>query len=130
MIVPDASVLLEVLLRTPAALAIEERLLDPSESLHAPHLLDLEVAQVLRRYVQRGELTVERGTLSLDLLMQFPIRRYGHEPLIPRIWQLRENITAYDAAYVSLAEGLRATLLTRDVRLADAPGHAAKVELI
>lgn len=130
MIVPDASVLLEVLLRTPAALAIEERLFAPREPLHAPHLVDLEIAQVLRRYVQRGELAPERGRLSLDLLAQFPIRRHGHEVLIPRIWQLRENITAYDAAYVALAEGLRATLLTRDTRLASSSGHTAKIELI
>lgn len=130
MIVPDASVLLEVLLRTPTALELEERLLNSRESLHAPHLLDLEVAQVLRRYVQRGELTAARGASSLDLLAQFPIRRHGHEPLMPRIWLLRDNLTAYDAAYVALAEGLRATLLTRDARIANAPGHSAKVELI
>jgi predicted nucleic acid-binding protein len=129
-IVPDASVLIEVLLRTPTALEIEERLLNSHESLHAPHLVDLEVAQVLRRYVQRGELTAARGTASLDLLAQFPIRRHGHEALMSRIWLLRDNLTAYDAAYVALAEGLRATLLTRDARIANAPGHTAKVELI
>jgi predicted nucleic acid-binding protein len=129
-IVPDASVLLEVLLRTPDAQRIEERLLDVRETLHAPHLVDLEVAQVLRRYVQRREMTAERGRQSLELLAQFPIRRHGHEALMPRVWLLRENLTAYDAAYVALAEGLRATLLTRDARLAGAPGHAATIELI
>lgn len=130
MIVPDASVLLEVLLRTPVALRIEERLFDLRETLHVPHLVDLEVAQVLRRYVQRGEMTAERGRQSLELLAQFPMRRHGHEALIPRVWLLRQSLTAYDAAYVALAEGLRATLLTRDARLANAPGHTATIELV
>lgn len=130
MIVTDASVLLEVLLRTPAGAQIEERILDPLESLHAPHLLDLEIAQVLRRYAQRGEISVERGRTCLELLGQFPLQRYAHEPFIPRIWSLRANLTAYDAAYVALAEGLRVTLLTRDARLAGAPGNSAKIELI
>jgi predicted nucleic acid-binding protein len=129
-IVADASVVLEVLLRTPAAAMIEDRLLDPRESLHAPHLLDLEVAQVLRRYVYRRELTASRGQASLELFAKFPIRRYSHEPLLTRIWSLRANVTAYDAAYLALAEGLGATLLTRDERLAAAAGHTADVELI
>lgn len=130
MIVTDASVVLEVLLRTPAAARIQDRILDPRESLHAPHLLDLEIAQVLRRYVSRGELSASRAQASLDLFAKFPIRRYAHEPLMPRIWSLRANLTAYDAAYVSLAEGLRATLLTRDEGIAGAAGHTADVELI
>jgi predicted nucleic acid-binding protein len=129
-IVTDASVILEVLLRTPAAAKIVDRILDPRESLHAPHLLDLEVAQVLRRYVSRRELTASRGQTSLDLLTAFPIRRYAHEPLLSRIWALRENLTAYDAAYVALAEGLGATLLTRDGGIAAATGHTAEIELI
>ncbi len=130
MIVPDASVVLEVLLRTPAAPAIEHRLFDAGESLHAPHLLDLEVAQVLRRYVARGEITPLRGATCLELFSSFPIRRYSHEALLSRIWQLRENLTAYDAAYVALAEGLDATLVTRDERIGRAPGHRASVEMI
>ena len=129
MIVVDASAVLEVLLRTPAAARIEHRIFDPRESLHAPHLLDLEVAQVLRRYVARNEMTAGRGEASLDLLAKFPIRRYAHEPLVPRIWALRRNLTA-DAAYVALAEGLRATLVTRDERLSRASGHRAAVELM
>jgi predicted nucleic acid-binding protein len=129
-IVTDASVLLEVLLRTPAGVDIEERILDPDESLHAPHLLDLEIAQVLRRYTQRGDISAERARASLDLLGEFPIHRYSHEPLVPRIWALRGNLTAYDAAYVALAEGLDAVLLTRDARLAGAQGTSAAVELI
>ena len=130
MIVVDASALLEVLLRTSAAARIERRILDSRESLHAPHLLDLEVAQVLRRYVARHEMSAERGQASLDLFAKFPIRRYAHEPLVPRIWALRRNLTAYDAAYVALAEGLRATLVTRDDRLSRATGHKAAIELM
>ncbi len=130
MIVPDASAILEILLQTPEAEPVEARLLDPDESLHAPHLLDVEVAQVLRRYVMRGELAARRGLEALELLAAFPLARYPHEPLLPRIWALRANLTAFDAAYVALAEGLGATLVTRDRRLAAAPGHRAKVDLI
>jgi predicted nucleic acid-binding protein len=129
-IVIDASVMIEVLLRGPASARIEDRILGPAQTLHAPHLLDLEVAQVLRRYVLRGELDPERGVRSIDLLQQFPIQRYSHEPLLTRIWALRENLTAYDAAYVALAEALRAPLLTRDAKLASARGHRADMELL
>jgi predicted nucleic acid-binding protein len=129
-IVPDASVVIELLLRTGAASRIEDRLLDPRETLHAPHLLDLEVAQVLRRYVARGEMRPERARIALDLFGKFPISRYSHEPLLSRIWSLRHNLTAYDAAYVALSEGLRAPLLTRDKGIADASGHRADVEVI
>jgi predicted nucleic acid-binding protein len=129
-IVVDASVILEVLLRRPNALRIEERIFADRETLHAPHLLDLEVAQVLRRYVTRREMSAERGETSLTLLGQLPIRRYPHEPFLARVWALRENLTAYDGAYVSLAEALRATLLTCDARLAAASGNHAKIELI
>jgi predicted nucleic acid-binding protein len=129
-IVPDASVIIEVLLRTESAARIEDRILDPRESLHAPHLLDVEVAQVFRRYVARGEMRPERGRLAVELLAKFPITRYSHEPLMSRIWNLRHNLTAYDAAYVALSEGLGAALLTRDARIADAAGHRANVELI
>lgn len=129
MIVTDASVILELLLRTPAAEAIEARAFDAGETLHAPHLLDVEVAQVLRRYAARGEISAARGRLALDLLTRFPIARYAHEPLLTRIWGLRANMTAYDAAYVALAEALGATLLTRDERMATVPGTRARIEL-
>lgn len=129
MIVLDASVVLEVLLRTPHSDEIADRILRPRERLHVPHLLDLEVAQVLRRYVARGELTQPRGREALELLAVFPLIRYGHEPLLERIWQLRDSLTAYDAAYVALAEALGVTLLTRDARLARAPGIRATVEV-
>ncbi len=130
MIVVDASAVLEVLLRTPAARALMGRLLDPSQTLHAPHLLDVEVAQVVRRYAASGEIGGERGRMALADLADLPLRRYPHDLLLPRIWELRNNLTAYDAAYVALAEALGAPLLTRDKRLAAAPGHTARIELV
>lgn len=130
MIVLDASVVLELMLRTPAARALDARIFGSRETLHAPHLLDVEVAHVLRRYVIRGELDAERGRQSLELLGVMPLRRYAHQSLLPRMWHLRQNLTAYDAAYVALAESLGAVLLTRDERLASSAGHAATVELV
>ena len=130
MIVVDASVILEVLLRTAEAATIDRRLLDPNETLHAPHLLDVEVAQVMRRYVVRGELAAARGREALALLGTFPIARYPHQPLLARMWDLRENLTAYDAAYIALTEALDGVLLTRDKRLGRSAGHSAAVEVI
>jgi predicted nucleic acid-binding protein len=127
--VVDASVMLDVLLRTPDSDAIAERLLGAREPLQAPHLLDLEVAQVLRRYVARDEITEPRGREALEVLSLLPLTRYPHEPLLARIWELRDSLTAYDAAYVALAEALGVTLLTRDQRLAHAPRIRATVQL-
>jgi len=129
-IVVDASAVLELLLRTPASRVVETRLFDGRETLHAPHLLDVEVAQVIRRYASKSEIAPERGREVLVDLVDLPLRRYPHDILLPRIWELRENLTAYDAAYVALAEALEAPLLTRDKRLAGSPGLAARVELI
>jgi predicted nucleic acid-binding protein len=130
MIVVDASAVLEVLLATPAAAAVRDRLFAPDESLHAPHLLDVEVAQVLRRYAAAGELDDERGRKALGDLGDMPVIRYPHDVLFPRIWELRQNLTAYDAVYIALAEALSATLITRDARLVSAPGHQARVEIV
>jgi predicted nucleic acid-binding protein len=130
MIVVDASALLDALLRTPAARAVEERLFEPSQTLHAPHLLDVEVAQVIRRYAANREIDAERGHTALGDLADFPLHRYPHDFLLPRVWDLRNNLTAYDAVYVALAEVLDAPLLTRDKRLANAPGHHARIELV
>jgi predicted nucleic acid-binding protein len=130
MIVVDASALLEALLRTPAATAVERRLFDTQETLHAPHLVDVEVAQVIRRYAANGEIDSELGRLALADLADFPLFRYPHDFLLPRVWALRNNLTAYDAVYVALAEALEAPLLTRDRRLATTAGHHAKVELV
>ncbi len=130
MIVVDASVVVEVLLRVPGAERLQARLAGAGERLCAPALLDVEVAQALRRYAARGELGAERGQEAIELLAAFPLVRYPHAPLLARIWELRSNLTAYDAAYVALAEALRAPLLTADARLAGAPGHGAEIELV
>jgi predicted nucleic acid-binding protein len=129
LIVLDASAAVEVLLQTAAGAPMTERLLDPAESLHAPHLLDVEVAQTLRRFVRRGEVAPERARQALDDLASLPLERYSHEILMSRVWALRENLTAYDAVYVALAEVLEATLLTRDGRIPSAPGHTARVDV-
>jgi predicted nucleic acid-binding protein len=130
MIVVDASAVLEALLRTPAARAVEKLLFEPSQTLHAPHLLDVEVAQVIRRFAADREIDAERGRTALADLADFPLHRYPHDFLLPRVWDLRRNLTAYDAIYVALAEVLDAPLLTRDKRLATAPGHHARIELV
>lgn len=130
MIVVDASALLEVLLRTPTAPAVERRLFAPQRTLHAPHLLDVEVAQVIRRYAANRDIDSERGRMALADLADLALLRYPHDFLLPRIWSLRNNLTAYDAAYIALAEALGAPLLTRDRRLAASSGHRAQIELV
>ncbi|MBV8153383.1 MAG: type II toxin-antitoxin system VapC family toxin [Candidatus Eremiobacteraeota bacterium] len=130
MIVVDASVLLEVLLRTAAAPSVHERLFGVRQTLHAPHLLDVEIAQVVRRYARAGEIGDRRGAEALEDLADFPVRRYPHTVLLPRMWELRNNLTAYDASYVALAEALDAPLVTRDRHLAAAAGHRARIELL
>ncbi len=130
MIVVDASAILEVLLRTPEGEFIEARLLGSGESLHAPHLIDLEVAQVLRRYAGAGEFDAMRARVALEDLADLRISRYRHDVLLFRIWELRRNFSAYDAAYVGLAEALDAPLVTHDRRLTRAKGHNARIELI
>jgi len=119
-IVVDASALLEVLLRTPAAQGVERRLFDPGETLHAPHLVDLEIAQALRRYAASGQISGERGRQALDDLAAFRLRRWPHEPLMPRVWSLRDNLTAYDAAYVALAARRNLPLATQDTAMTSA----------
>ncbi len=97
--------------------------------MHAPHLLDVEVTQVLRRYANAGEINEGRGSEALADLADFPIRRYPHGFLLTRAWSLRHNFTAYDAVYVALAESLNARLLTHDQRLAAAVRRHASIQL-
>jgi predicted nucleic acid-binding protein len=130
LIVVDASALLEVLLGTSVASGLAERFFAEGETLHAPHLLDVEVAQVLRRYALAGTFGADRGAEALEDLADFPIARYPHQPFLSRIWELRHNVTAYDAAYLALAEALAAPLVTRDAKLASTTGHQARIELL
>jgi predicted nucleic acid-binding protein len=129
-IVVDASAFLALLLRHPAHETIEDRMFVEGQTVHAPHLVDLEIAQVIRRYVARREIDLARGELAMADFEDMPLSRYPHTALLPRIWSLRDNLTAYDAAYVALAEALDAPLLTRDRRLGAASGHRAKVEVV
>lgn len=130
MIVVDASAALEVLLNTRTAQRVAARLFERDRTLHAPHLIDVEVAQVLRRLLRRGEIGATRATQALDDLSELPLTRYPHLVLLPRIWSLRENATAYDASYLALAEALDAVLVTCDAALASVPGCSAKIEVI
>lgn len=130
MIVVDASVVIEVLLNTPAGTQMAERFFDPDETIHAPHPLDVEVAQALRRYTRTGELNPVRGLQALEDLVDLPLTRCPHDLLLLRIWELRHNVTAYYAAHIALAETLGALLLTRDTALASAPENRARIELI
>jgi predicted nucleic acid-binding protein len=129
MIVLDASAAIDWLLQTPAGQSIEKRIYARNESLHAPHVLDVEVAQVLRRLVLQRLMPVRRAEEAVRDLEDLRINRYPHFVLLPRIWQLRGSFSAYDAAYIALAENLGAALVTRDGRLASAAAHAASVEL-
>jgi predicted nucleic acid-binding protein len=129
-IVVDASALVEALLQTPAAAAVREHLFGTEQTLHAPHLIDPEVTQVLRRYAAIGQIDPARGPMALEYLVGFPLDRYPHDVLLPRVWELRHNLTAHDAVYVALAEALDATLLTCDRGLAAASGHRARVALV
>jgi predicted nucleic acid-binding protein len=129
MIVLDASAAIDWLLQTPVGKRIEKRIFSRNESLHAPHLLDLEVAQVLRRLARQRVISGDRADEAVGDLLDLRIARYPHGLLLPRIWQLRHNFSAYDAAYIALAEKLGIPLVTRDSRLAAGPVHEAAVEL-
>jgi predicted nucleic acid-binding protein len=129
MIVLDASAAIDWLLQTTAGREIENRIYERGESLHAPHLLDLEVAQVLRRLLREGAVSAPRADQAIQDLFDLRVTRYPHFVFLPNIWRLRDNLSAYDAAYVALTEKLGATLITRDARLASASARAVSIEL-
>lgn len=129
MIVLDASVVVELLLGTQAAGPLAARIRGDAP-WHAPAVLDLEVANAIRRLCTIRETSPARGARAIEDLGALPVRRYPHTALLDRIWQLRVNLTAYDGAYVALAETLRAPLITRDRRLARTGGHRARIELV
>ncbi len=129
MIVVDACIIVDALLRVgsrarPAALAMA------NERLAAPHHVDVEVISGLRRVVLGGIIDERRAGEAMRRLRGLEVARYEHSPLYRRIWELRENVTAPDAAYVALAEKLGAPLLTSDARLAGAAGPRCEIRLI
>jgi len=128
-IVLDASAAIDWLLQTAVGQQIEKRIYSRGESLHAPHLLDLEVAQVLRRLVREAAVSAPRADQAILDLLDLRITRYPHFVFLPRIWRFKYNFSAYDAAYLALAETLDATLLTRDSRLSSAFARGVKIEL-
>jgi len=129
-IVLDASAVLELLLGTARGRSVATRIADPALGLHAPHLIDVEVAQALRRYVREGDLGADTAMAALQDLRSLDLERHPHEPLLDRVWALRGNLTAYDATYVALAEALGSVLLTCDAKLAHAPGVGRRAELV
>jgi predicted nucleic acid-binding protein len=133
MLVVDASAVAELLLARPAGAAVARALRDHDFDLHAPHLLDVELLSVLRRLVAAGDATAGRADEAVTDLLDLPIERYGHHILTPRIWELRDNFSAYDATYVALAESVAdegASLVTSDARMARAAGAHTSVPVI
>jgi len=128
-IVLDASAVTEVVLQSGMGSAIRQRL-HTVRLVHAPHLIDIEVTNALRRQYLLGALTSERARQALDDLRNMRILRHRHSPYIARIWELRDNFTSHDACYLALAEALDATLLTRDAAMASAQLRGGNVEVI
>ncbi len=126
-LVVDASALAAALLDQEAADGVRAAMHEAEGALVAPAVIDLEVANAIRRHTLAGRVPVERGAAAIVNLQLTAISREPHTDLLPRIWELRDNLTPYDAAYVALAEALDAPLLTLDSSLAEAPGHWAEV---
>lgn len=127
MIVVDASLVLDVLLNTTRAGAARGLLNDHDGTVCAPELLDVEVMQVLRRYVRSGDISAQRAAQARDMLKVLPVERVEHLPFVDRVWDLRENLTAYDAIYVALAEARQCPLATTDSKFQRTPGHTADI---
>ncbi len=130
MIVVDASALLEFLLQTSLGARVEARLFREDDELHAPHLVDVEITQGLRRLVRTGEVSSGRADDAIADLTDLDLHRHPHLDLLARVWKLRDNISAYDAVYVALAEAMDAPVVTCDGPLAKTPGHHARIEVI
>jgi predicted nucleic acid-binding protein len=133
MLVVDASAVAELLLGRPVGASVAQRLREHAFDLHAPHLLDVEVLSALRRVVAAGDATAARAGEALDDLLDLPIERYAHDVFIARVWELRDNFSPYDAAYVALAEAIAADgvpLLTADARLARAAAAHTTVSVL
>jgi predicted nucleic acid-binding protein len=129
MLVVDASCVCEVVIGGPDAEAIRSRLArDPDH--YAPHVIDVEVFGVIRRQHRIGRLDATEARQAVEDLYAWPGQRFGHRFLLERAWELRDSVRGWDAMYVALAEGLGATLLTRDRRLQAARGPACPIEVV
>lgn len=128
MIVVDTSAVVAVLLAKPGIEPLRTRMREDGD-LHAPHLIDVELLHALRAMERRSDVTTERASDMLSDFADLAIVRYPHHPLSARIWALRHNVTAYDAAFLALAEALGTPLITCDTRLARSSGHQATIEL-
>jgi predicted nucleic acid-binding protein len=127
-LIVDTSAVLAGLAASEPPAGLLERLADAGD-LHAPHLIDTEILHALRRMTIAGQLSEERADDARTDFAELALIRYPHHPLSDRVWQLRHNLTAYDATFIALAELLEAPLITCDARLASAPGHQAHVDL-
>ena len=133
MLVIDASALVDLLLDLPRSKLVRAHLAERGGQLHAPHLLDVEVLSFLRRVVRAGTISASGAATAVADLLETPIERYPHAILGARIWELRENFTAYDAVYVALAEHLSEEglpILTVDARFARAARKHTDVEVL
>lgn len=128
MIVVDASAIVELLSKQPSDRELTERILG-GQTLHAPHLLDVEVTHALGGLVRRNAMSSDRASDARIDAADLRIVRYPHAPLLGRAWELRNTLNTYDGVYVALAEALEAPLVTCDARLARARGHDAQIEL-
>lgn len=128
MVIVDGTCLYEVVTDSPRSVAAMERIGD--ETCAAPHVIDVEVASVLRRDAMRGVRDETAARQALDKLSRWPGERFGHQLFLPRVWELRHNVRGWDGFYVALAEVLDATLLTLDRRLAGATGPRCPIEVI
>ena len=130
MIVVDASLVIEVLIGGTAGEKVSDRLIQEGSALAAPELLDLEVLQVLRRLAASGRLSPANAEAALAILSDLNIERFSHAGFTGRIWELRENLTAYDGAYIALAEALDVPFWTRDAKLMSVPGVTVPVHVL
>ncbi len=130
MIVLDASVVLDIVTAVAKGRDIAVRIEQTDDDFIAPHVIDLEVLQALRRQLRLGLIDLARATSAVAILRDLPLTRMSHEPIIARIWELRHNLTAYDAAYVALAELMGAAVWTCDQKFSGAAGHRAQIVVL